>query len=64
VDEPNTDLSAAVGNFFGGLKNYQHNKLLEDLPIPGMTVKEFWNMTTKIIQNLSMESFLFQNMSM
>jgi hypothetical protein len=41
VDEPNTDLKTTVGKFFGGLKNYKHNKSLEDLVVPGMIVKEF-----------------------
>jgi hypothetical protein len=31
-----------MGEFFVGLKNYQHNEPLEDLVAPGMTVKEFW----------------------
>jgi hypothetical protein len=41
VDEPNTDLKDIVEKFYGGLKNYKHKKLLEDLAVPGMTVKEF-----------------------
>jgi hypothetical protein len=31
-----------VGEFFVGLKNYEHKEPLEDSAIPGMTVKEFW----------------------
>jgi hypothetical protein len=42
VDKSSTDLSSAVGKFFGSLKIYQHNEVLEDLAIPGMIVKEFW----------------------
>jgi hypothetical protein len=41
VDEPSTDSKDAVEKFYGGLKNYKHKKLLEDLAVPGMTVKEF-----------------------
>jgi hypothetical protein len=42
VDESNTNPKIAVATFFGGLKNYKHNKMLEDLVVPGMVVKEFW----------------------
>jgi hypothetical protein len=42
VDKPNTDPKATIHKFFDGLKNYKHKKLLEDLAILGMTVKEFW----------------------
>jgi hypothetical protein len=42
VNEPSTDPKTTVANNFGGLKNYKHKKLLEDLVVPGMTVKEFW----------------------
>jgi hypothetical protein len=42
VYESSTDPKVTVEKFFGGLKNYKHNKLLEDLVISGMTVKEFW----------------------
>jgi hypothetical protein len=41
VDEPNIDPSSAMEKFFYGLKNYKHNKSLEDLVVLGMTVKEF-----------------------
>jgi hypothetical protein len=41
VDEPNTNLKTTVWNFFSGLKNYKHNKPLDDLVVPG-SVKEFW----------------------
>jgi hypothetical protein len=41
VDGPNTDPKDVVEKFFGGLKNYKHKKQLEDLVVPGMTVKEF-----------------------
>jgi hypothetical protein len=43
VDEPNTNPKTTVVKFLGGLKNYKHKKLLEDLAILGMTVKEFWH---------------------
>jgi hypothetical protein len=42
VDEPRTSLSSTVGEFFVGLKNYEHKKPMEELAIPGMTIKEFW----------------------
>jgi hypothetical protein len=42
MDEPNTDPKIVVAKNFGGLKNYKHKKLLKDLVVPGMTVKEFW----------------------
>jgi hypothetical protein len=42
VDEPNTKLSSIVGNFFGNLQKYQHNELLQDLVVPVMSIKEFW----------------------
>jgi hypothetical protein len=42
VDEPNIDISTAVGKCFGNLQKYQHKEPLQDLVIPGMTVKEFW----------------------
>jgi hypothetical protein len=41
MDEPSTDPSSALEKFVCGLKNYKHHKLLEDLVVPGMTVKEF-----------------------
>jgi hypothetical protein len=41
VDEPSINNKTVVANFFGGLKNYKHNKPLEDLVVLGMTVKEF-----------------------
>jgi hypothetical protein len=42
VDEPNTDLKTTMWKFFSCLKNYKHNKPLEDLVVLGMTIKEFW----------------------
>jgi hypothetical protein len=47
MDEPITDPKTTVDNFFGGHKNYKHKKLLGDLAIPGMTVKEFWQYDDK-----------------
>jgi hypothetical protein len=41
VDEPSKDLKIVVEKFYDGLKNYKIKKLLEDLAIEGMTVKEF-----------------------
>jgi hypothetical protein len=38
VDKPNTNPKTAVEKYFGGLKNYKHKKLLEDLAVPGMAV--------------------------
>jgi hypothetical protein len=42
VDKPNTDPKTTMEKFFGGLKNYKHKKLLEDMVVPDMSVKEFW----------------------
>jgi hypothetical protein len=42
VDEPNTNSKTVVEKFYDGLKNYKIKKPLEDLVVPGMTVKEFW----------------------
>jgi hypothetical protein len=42
MDEPSIDPKAVVDNFFGSLKNYKHKKPLEDLAVPSMNVKEFW----------------------
>jgi hypothetical protein len=47
VDEPNTDPKDVVEKFYGGLKNYKHKKPLEDLVVPGMTVKEFLQHSNK-----------------
>jgi hypothetical protein len=41
VDEPSTDLKYAMEKFYGGLNNYKHKKPLEELVVPGVTVKEF-----------------------
>jgi hypothetical protein len=41
VDEPNKDPKIVVEKFYDGLKNYKTKKPLEDLPVKGMTVKEF-----------------------
>jgi hypothetical protein len=41
VDEPNKDPKTVVEKFYDGLKNYETKKLLEDLVVGGMTVKEF-----------------------
>jgi hypothetical protein len=42
VDEPNTDISTAVGKFFGNLQNYQRKEPLQDLGVLDMTKKQFW----------------------
>jgi hypothetical protein len=42
VDEPSKDPKTVVKKFYDGLKNYKTKKPLEDLVVPGMTVKEFW----------------------
>jgi hypothetical protein len=41
LDEPSTDPKVAMVKFLGGLKNYKHKKPMEDLFVPGMTIKEF-----------------------
>jgi hypothetical protein len=64
-DEPSIDILTVVRKFVGVLEKYQHKEPLEDLSTPGMTVEEFWQDGDKYyIQNLSMESCLFQNKSM
>jgi hypothetical protein len=42
VDEPSKDPKTVVEKFYDVLKNYKTKKLLEDLALEGMTVKEFW----------------------
>jgi hypothetical protein len=42
VDELSKDNATAVLKFFSCHKKYQHQELLKDLGIPGMTVEEFW----------------------
>jgi hypothetical protein len=42
VDEPSKDSKTTVEIFYASLKNYKTKKLLEDLVVSGMTVKEFW----------------------
>jgi hypothetical protein len=63
VDEPDIYISTVVGNFFGNLQKYQHKEPLQDLGVPGLTVKEFWQHGNKNYTNLS-ENRLFQNKSM
>jgi hypothetical protein len=63
VDETNKDAKSIVDKFYDGFKNDKTKKLLEGLTIEGMTVEEFGNMATTILCILSMESRLFQNMS-
>jgi hypothetical protein len=63
VDELSKYPKTVVEKFYDALKNYKTNKPLEDLALEGMTVEEFGNMATKNIVNLSMESRMFQNMS-
>jgi hypothetical protein len=42
MDEPSKDPKTVVEKFYAGLNNYKTKKLLEDLVVIGMTVKEFW----------------------
>jgi hypothetical protein len=42
VDEHSTNCKNAVEKFYGSLNTYKTEKLLEDLVVLGMTVKEFW----------------------
>jgi hypothetical protein len=42
VDELSKDNATTVLKFFSCHKKYQHQELLKDLGIPGMTVEEFW----------------------
>jgi hypothetical protein len=52
-----------VEKFFGGLKNYKRNKPLEDMVVPVMTVKEFWQHSDKDYIEFEYGKSLFQNMS-
>jgi hypothetical protein len=63
MDELSKDSKTVVKKFYDGLKNYKTKKMLEDLALEGMTIEEFWQHGDKDIGNLSMESHLFQNMS-
>jgi 5'(3')-deoxyribonucleotidase len=63
VDETSKDHKTVFDKFYDDLKNYKTKKLLEDMALVGMGVKNVGNMATKIYRNLSMESHLFQNMS-
>jgi hypothetical protein len=42
VDEPNINSMTAVEKFYGSLNTYKTEKSLEDLVVPSMTIKEFW----------------------
>jgi hypothetical protein len=42
VDEPSTNPKTAVEKLYCSLNTYKTEKTLEDLAVPGMTVKEFW----------------------
>jgi hypothetical protein len=42
VDEPSKDPKTVVEKCYASLNNYKTKKPLEDLVVPGMTVKEFW----------------------
>jgi hypothetical protein len=42
VEESSKDPKTVVEKFYANLKNYKTKKPLEDLPLKGMTVKEFW----------------------
>jgi hypothetical protein len=63
VDETTKDHKIILDKFYDVLKNYKTKKPLEDLGLVDMSVEEFGNMSTKIYGNLSVESLLFQNMS-
>jgi hypothetical protein len=63
VDETTKDHKIILDKFYDVLKNYKTTKPLEDFGLVDMSVEEFGNMSTKIYGNLSVESRLFQNMS-
>jgi hypothetical protein len=63
VDETTKDHKIILDKFYDVLKNYKTEKPFEDLGLVDMSVEEFGNMSTKIYGNLSVESRLFQNMS-
>jgi hypothetical protein len=42
MNEPSIDILTIVGNFFSNLQKYQHKEPLQDLSVPGLTIKEFW----------------------
>jgi hypothetical protein len=58
VDKPNIDPKTVVAKNFGGHKNYKHKKLLEDLVVPGMTIKEFWQHDNKDYTKFEYEKLL------
>jgi hypothetical protein len=43
------DPKTIFDKFYDGLKNYKTKKLLEDLALVGITVKEFWQHVDKDI---------------
>jgi hypothetical protein len=47
VDKPSKDPKNIVEKFYAGLNKYKTKKLLEDLVVEGMTVKEFWQQGNK-----------------
>jgi hypothetical protein len=63
VDKTTKDHKIILDKFYDVLKNYKTTKPLEDFGLVDMSVEEFGNMSTKIYGNLSVESRLFQNMS-
>jgi hypothetical protein len=50
--ETRKDPKTVFDKFYDGLKNYKTKKLLEDLALVGMSVKEFWQHGDKDIQEV------------
>jgi hypothetical protein len=50
--ETRKDPKTVFDKFYDGLKNYKTKKLLEDLDLVGMSVKEFWQHGDKDIQEV------------
>jgi hypothetical protein len=42
IDEPSKDNATVVLKFFSCHKKYQHQELLKDIGIGGMTIEKFW----------------------
>jgi hypothetical protein len=58
MDEPSTDPKTALQKFFGSLKNYKDKEPLEDLVVPDMAVKEFWQHGDKYYMEFEYEKLL------
>jgi hypothetical protein len=58
VIEPSKDHKTIVGKFYDDFKNYKAKKLLEDMALECMTVKEFWQYGDKDYREFEYEKLL------